>query len=92
MKSGFQSLSEDDPDNSFQAVEAILMGSMGLGQRAFPVMPLSRQALSILLRMMGRPDTDMARTFDLGKLRATILRAAVSVASAVREFGETIWK
>jgi nucleoside-diphosphate-sugar epimerase len=84
--------SDDDPDNNFQSVEAILMSSLGLGKRALPLVPMPRRALSALLRVIGRTDADTARTFDSGKLRATNFRQTVSVASAVCEFGESIRK
>ncbi len=82
--------SDDDPENNFQNVEEGLMRALGLESRKFPILPVPRQLLSLLLRLRGRSETSMARCFESKKLLATNFRPIDSVAMAVRTFGESL--
>ena len=52
-------LSEDDePENNFADVEAVIRGRLGIPDNPFPVVPLPPQVLSLALRAMGRNIVD----------------------------------
>ena len=82
--------SDDDPTNNFESVEAILLRSLGLQPRKLPLLPLPMQVLALILRLLGRSVTNMARIYDSQKLLATNVVPVDSVADAVREFGENL--
>lgn len=82
--------SDDDPENNFQDVEALLSRALGLAPRKHAPLRLPERLLSLLLGLLGRSDTDMARRYDSAKLRATKFVPVDSVAAAVCEFGRTL--
>lgn len=85
----YQVSSDDDPDNNFHSVEGMLSRSLGLEPRKLPLLSLPGQVLALLLRFLGRSDTNLARHYDSTKLMATGFMPLDSVADAVREFGES---
>ena len=81
---------DDDPDNNFASVEKILSQTLAVGVRKLPLLPVPARLLPLLLRTLGRSDTNVARVYDSRKLRDTGFRPIDSVAAAVREFGATL--
>ena len=82
--------SDDDPDNNFMSIERVLMRSLGLEPRKVPLLPVPIQVLALLLKLLGRSATDVARGYDSQKLLDTGFIPVDSVVNAVREFGEAI--
>ena len=79
--------SDDDPNNNFKTVETILLQVLGLRSRRLPIMRVPAQMLSILLKSLGRSDTDPTRIYDNRKLLDTNFKPVESVEDAVRSFG-----
>jgi nucleoside-diphosphate-sugar epimerase len=77
---------DDDPDNGFDAVEAVLRESLGLGRRRAPLLPLPRIVLETLLRLRGRSETHVDRIYSPDALRTSGCAREESLASAVRAF------
>ena len=82
----YQVSADDDPRNDFRSIEALLCQCLGVRPRAIPLLPLPPQLLSLLLRLLGRSDTDLHRRYDSGKLLATGFRPVDSVPDAVGQF------
>ena len=78
---------DDDPDNRFPRVEAMLRESLGLPGRRFPLVPLPQVILATLLRLRGRSETNLRRAYSSDRLQKTGFTSTESVASAVRSFG-----
>ena len=83
----FMVAADDDADNRFSSVEAILRGALGLAPARIPAFPVSRELLSIALRLRGRSDRGQERNYSWEKLRLTGFSPAETVADAVRSYG-----
>jgi hypothetical protein len=81
---------DDDPDNNFRSIEAALLLALNRKPRTLPLLPVPAGTLSLLLRMLGRSETDTARAYDSQKLLDTDFRPGDSVLSAVYEFGAAL--
>jgi nucleoside-diphosphate-sugar epimerase len=81
--------SDDDYKNNFQDVEEILLQSLGQKPRYLPLLPLPKCLLSLLLRLLGRSDTNSIRIYDSSKLLSTNFKPIDSVMKAVIDFGDT---
>jgi nucleoside-diphosphate-sugar epimerase len=79
--------SDDDPGNNFNGVEEILLNCLGKKPRRWPLVPFSPKLLGILLKLLGRSDTDTDRIYDSQKLRGAGFTSNCSIAEAVRDFG-----
>ena len=79
--------SDEDPDNNFKAVERVLSRALGLPSRKLPLLPVPRQMLSVMFRLLGRSEIS-PRVYDSRKLLDTGFEPADSVASAVCDFSE----
>jgi nucleoside-diphosphate-sugar epimerase len=86
----YQVSSDDDPNNNFRSVERTLSVSLGLQPRSLPLLPVPEGVLLLLLRILGRPERDVASAYDSRKLLATGFKPIDTVLNAVREFGESI--
>lgn len=82
--------SDEDPDNNFLSVEDILLCTLGMGSRKFPLFPFPKRALALLLKLLGRSEATIDRVYVSRKLRTTNFKSVCSVAEAVREFAEAI--
>jgi nucleoside-diphosphate-sugar epimerase len=82
----YQVSADDEPGNDFRSIEAMLSKCLGVRPRAIPLLPLPPQMLALLLRLLGRSDSDPHRCYDSGKLLATGYRPVDSVPDAVGEF------
>jgi nucleoside-diphosphate-sugar epimerase len=82
--------SHDDPDNNFESVERLLRHALGLSAPRGSVPHLPFPLLSFLLKTLRRAENDMHRVYDGTHLRDAGFRATVTVADAVREFGESL--
>lgn len=78
--------SDEDPLNNFRAVELIGMKVLGIPDYHFPRMPVPLTALKLLLRFLGRSNTNPYRCFDSGKLRKFGYKDSVSLAEGLREY------
>lgn len=81
---------DEDPDNNFRNVERLLSEALGLECRKFPLVPLPKQILPMLLRLFGRSETDMHRIYDSRKLRATNFMPVDTVGESIRKLGESM--
>jgi nucleoside-diphosphate-sugar epimerase len=81
---------DDDPDNNFQRVEAILANAMGVRRSHVPTIFLPRIVLALALRLRRRSETNLDRVYSPTKLRATGFRPTESIADAVRAFGQSL--
>ncbi|MAJ23873.1 MAG: hypothetical protein CMI75_08875 [Candidatus Pelagibacter sp.] len=79
---------DDDPINNFHSVEKILISSLGLKPRFFPVVPFPFWILSFLLRLMGRSAFNMKRTYSHKKIRSINYKRKDSLVSAIQKFSE----
>lgn len=79
---------DDDPHNDFAGVYRMLREWLSGGRPRLPRLPIPRQFLAGLLRMMDRPNWNVARTFDDGKLRRIGFRKPASLAAAIEEFAD----
>ena len=86
----YQVSSDDDPANTFQDIEEMLLRSLGLEPRKLPPFSLPPPVLTLALKLLGRSETDTTRLYDSTKLRATNFTPVDSLAEAVREFGENL--
>jgi nucleoside-diphosphate-sugar epimerase len=77
---------DDDPHNDFVGVYRMLREYLLGGPPWLPRIPISRQLITGLLRMTGRPNWNVARTFDDGKLRRMGFRKTASLSTAIEEF------
>lgn len=77
---------DDDPANDFLRVEQELVRALGMTERRVPRLPLPRRLLVALLALRGRSSTDVRRTFDSSKLRATGFVPRQSIPEAIRAF------
>ncbi|KTD24335.1 Putative NADH-flavin reductase [Legionella lansingensis] len=82
--------SDDDPENNYLGVEKILLETLGLGARKIPILPVPLLFLSILLKIKGRSESNLARTYDSRKLLATHFVPIDSLYDAVSEFAKSI--
>jgi nucleoside-diphosphate-sugar epimerase len=82
--------SDDDPDNNFARIEELLSLALGLEPRRMPLLPVPRVALRLMLRILGRSETNTSRVYDGGKLRTVGFEQIHSVANAVSRFGTTL--
>jgi len=80
---------DDDPDNGFDTVEALLHESLGLGRRRAPLLPLPRVILETLLRVRGRSDTHLDRIYSPDALRTLGCERQESLSSAVQAFARS---
>jgi nucleoside-diphosphate-sugar epimerase len=80
--------SDEDPDNNFRTIEQVLSRALGLPSRRLPLLPVPPQLLALLLRALGRSETNLGRVYDSRKLLNTGFRPVDSVLRAVRDFGE----
>lgn len=77
---------DDDPHNDFAGVYRML-GERLLGNPPrLPRLPIPRQLITGMLRTMGRPNWNVARTFDDGKLHRMGFRKPASLPAAIEEF------
>ena len=60
---------DQDSDNNFAAVEQFLMRTLNCANYAFPRIPLSLHALSLLLRLLGRNNTNPRTNYVQAKLQ-----------------------
>lgn len=81
---------DDDPDNNFQRVEAILADAMRVERCRVPAIFLPRVVLALVLRLRGRSETNLDRVYSPTKLRSTGFRPTESIADAIREFGQSL--
>ena len=79
---------DDDPINNFQSVEKILIDSLGLKSRFFPVIPFPFWILSFLLRLMGRSAFNMKRTYSHKKIRSINYKRKDTLVNAIQKFSE----
>ncbi|MDB4877492.1 MAG: putative NADH-flavin reductase [Gemmatimonadetes bacterium] len=86
----FIASSDDDSSNNFRSVEVILTEALALPRRTLPLLLLPTGMLSLLLRLRGRSETRLDRTYAHEKLRATGFRPVDTIAAVVREFGESV--
>lgn len=77
---------DDDHDNNYQQVESILMASMGLRARRYPIFPIPLFVLSMLLRLLGRTDVSMERRYVANKLIVAGFKRSGKISTSVREF------
>lgn len=82
--------SDEDPDNNFLRVEAILMETIGIGSRKLLPVTLPKILQSLLFRLMGLTDINLHRVYDSGKLHANSYKSVDSVADAIRGFAESL--
>lgn len=80
---------DDDPLNNYLSVEEILIKTLNLPLRRFPVLLFPRIFLSILLRLKGHSEFAV-RVYDTSKLLATNFKPVHSVSAAISEFA-THW-
>lgn len=80
--------SDDDVNNNFKSIEEVLLKSLGMKPRKLPLIPIPEFILSIMLRLLGRSDTNFKRIYDCTKLFGTNYKPVDSVLNAVIEFGE----
>jgi nucleoside-diphosphate-sugar epimerase len=80
--------SDDDLNNNFHNVEEIMLRSLGLHPRKLPLLPIPSEVLSLMLRLLGRSESGVARKYDSAKLNNSGFKPIDSVVNAVREFGE----
>ena len=91
LKGNIYILSADnDPANNFQSVEVILSSALGLKPRTLPLLPVPQKLLSLVLKLLGRSETNMDRRYDATKLMGTNFQPVDSIAGAVKEFGESL--
>lgn len=81
---------DDDSINNFQSVERILIQSLGLKPRIFPVIPLPFWILSFLLRLMGRSAYNMKRRYSYEKLRSINFQRKDTLKNAIQKFSEAL--
>lgn len=79
---------DDDPENDFAGVDRLLRERMLGGPPRLPRLPIPRQLITGMLRTMGRPNWNVARTFDDGKLRRLGFRKPASLRAAIEEFAD----
>lgn len=83
--------SDDQPNNNYQCVDAILGSALGK-----PLKPSSASMpnglLSLLLRLAGRSQSDPLLVYDATKIRAWGFQPKSDFASALREFAEFYMK
>lgn len=80
---------DDDPDNTFAAVERLLRRAFGLPPSAIPPLPIPRMVLEASLRLRHRHH-DLYRRYEATKIRAAGFAARGSVAQAIAEFAEHV--
>ena len=81
---------DDDQNNNFNSVERILLNSLGLKPRFFPVMPVPLGVLSFLLRLRGRSASNMKRRYSYKKLRSTNFKRKDTLINAIQQFSESL--
>ena len=81
---------DESADNEFRQVEALLRAALGVGPRRVPLLPVPSVLLSMLLRRLGRSDTDLGRRYDATKLRASGCQPVQTVRDAVLDFGKSL--
>lgn len=81
---------DDDGENNFLRVEEALQASLGLGFRTFPLIPLPKQLLSVMVKLLRRSGWNMDRVYESKKLLATGFVPKDSIDTAVREFGNDL--
>jgi nucleoside-diphosphate-sugar epimerase len=79
--------SDDDSANNFSTVERILFRALGLKKRIFPVIPVPKSILSLLLRLRGRSHFNMRRRYSSQKLRSTGFKFTGTISDSVYAFG-----
>lgn len=79
---------DDDPHNDFAGVYRMLREHLLADPTRMPRLPIPRQLITGMLRTIGRPNWNVARTFDDGKLHRMGFRKPVSLAAAIEEFVE----
>jgi len=79
---------DDDPENDFAGVDRMLRERLSGGQPRLPPLPIPRQFITGLLRMTGRPNWNVARKFDDGKLHRMGFRKPASLPAAIEEFAD----
>lgn len=82
--------SDDDPENNFESIEAHLLKELGMKPRRFPLLPVPAQLLSLLLRLLGRSERNMAQKYDAHKLMSTGFVPVDSLSSAISSFAESV--
>jgi nucleoside-diphosphate-sugar epimerase len=80
----YQVSDDDDPDNTYEAVESIIRSSCGIKERSGGVR-LPRVALSMLFKMLLPDHAPPDRVYSTAKLRAFGYRPVTTLRSAVRE-------
>ncbi len=83
---------DDDPENNFLNIEKILRSALGLRPRKMPLLPLPLGLLSFLLKVMGRSELNLARTYDSSKLHSINFSSVHTVCDTVTEFGKSLLK
>ena len=77
---------DDDPHNDFAGVYRMLRERLLGNPPRLPRLPIPRQLITGMLRTMGRPNWNVARTFDDGKLHRMGFRKPASLPAAIEEF------
>lgn len=80
---------DDDADNRFSSVEAILRAALGVAAVRMPAIPVARDLLSMALRLRGRSDLGQDRLYSWEKLRLTGFAPTETIADAVHGYG--VW-
>jgi len=81
--------SDEDPDNNYLRVEAILMEALGMGKRKMLPFVLPKKMQSLLFKCLGRTDINLNRIYDSKKLQNENFKPIDSVADAVYQFAES---
>ena len=80
---------DDDPLNNFQDVERLLMEGLGLSPYPLPRLPVPRQVLELLLRLLGRANVDTRTRYLCDRLRQSGFVKPVDLATAIQQFART---
>jgi len=81
---------DDDVNNDYERIEAILLRSLGLPARRVPLLPIPDVLRSLVFGMMGRSELTIRSKYDSRKLLDTGFKSTDSVANAVFEFGAAL--
>lgn len=83
----FQISADDDPEQGYRAVEARLADGLGVALPPWPPITLPASALSRMLALRGRSDTNPHRRYSGAALAAAGFTSAEPVGPAVEAFG-----
>lgn len=80
--------SDDEKKNNFLSIETMLLKSLGLKPRAVPLLIVPLSILSLVLKCLGRSESNPRRIYDSKKILETGFIPKASVYDAVNELGK----